>query len=306
MNSRLSIYNNKNSKKTLPFSNTPAQKMFESSPFVVQSKNDNSQQPGLKVSLIQAEKYGHHLSKNNLANQSVSTAVQPKLNNQPIQLAGKRKRPAGGKSTGQSKRQKTSNQTQPNNNKPGKQQQLENQQNNNPNKTPMETLQSNPDLLVKKGDPKLSGEHSPSVVNINKTTDNKMGVPGRNSYNPNKPVNSTVPENKIPTMHFRTISGKPIVPGAEAHSITTSLRAAAGVGERTKQPFDQVLDKTNSAYPGAKLLSNNQPMKVDIRQKGAQQSLVRHPVSPRIGQSIINIWHRNSVNAGRPSTGNII
>lgn len=306
MNSQISISNNKTSNKTLPFSNTPAQKMFESSPFVVQSKNDNSQQPRLNVSLIQAEKYGHHLNKNNLGNQSASTVVQPKLNNQPIQL-GRRKRPAGGNSTGQpNKRQRTSNQTQPNNNRRGKQQQLENQQNNNPNKTPMETLQSNPNLLVKKGDPKLSGEHSPSVVNINKTTDNKMGVPGRNSYNPNKPVNSTVPENRIPTMHFQTISGKQIVPGAEAHSILTSLRGAAGVGERTKQPFDQVLDKTNSAYPGAKLLSNNQPMKVDIRQKGAQQSLVRHPVSPRIGQSIINIWHRNSVKAGRPSTGNII
>ncbi|MBN3947881.1 MAG: hypothetical protein HWQ38_16030 [Nostoc sp. NMS7] len=93
MTIQFSISNNKTSKKTLAFSDTPAQRMFESHPFVVQSKNDNSEKPDLKASLIQAEKYGHHLSKKNLANQSVSTAVQPKLDNQPVQFTDKRKDP---------------------------------------------------------------------------------------------------------------------------------------------------------------------------------------------------------------------
>ncbi|QFS50288.1 phosphodiester glycosidase family protein [Nostoc sphaeroides] len=84
MTSQLSISNNKTSKETLPFSNTPARGRFESRPFVVQSKNDNSKQPDLKTSLIQAEKYGHHLSKTNLANQSAPTAVQTKPDTQGV------------------------------------------------------------------------------------------------------------------------------------------------------------------------------------------------------------------------------
>jgi hypothetical protein len=271
--------------------------MFQPRPFVVQAQSPNQiQQPDLKTSVIQAEKYGHYLSKNNLANQSVLTAVQPKLDNQPIQLARGKKRPvsssAGGNSTGQPKRQKTSS----------KQKSLEEEAKNNPDKTPMQILEDNQALRVGKGDPHKAGEHSPSVVNLNKTTDNKIGVQGRDHYKhkQGQQVDSTIHENEIPTMHFQTISGKQIVPGKEAHSITTSLRAAAGVGEHTQQPFEQVLDKTLSAYPGTKLLSNKQPMKVDLRQKGAKKSLVRHPVSPLIAQSAINIWYRNTVRDGKP------
>ncbi|MDB9322820.1 hypothetical protein PN483_17495 [Nodularia spumigena CS-591/04] len=72
MTSQLMICNNKTSKETLSLSNSPAQTMFASPPFLAQSKNNNSEQPDLKTSLIQSEKYGHHLSKTNLANQSAS------------------------------------------------------------------------------------------------------------------------------------------------------------------------------------------------------------------------------------------
>lgn len=49
--------------RTSPFSN-PTTGIFDSPPFVVQSKNENQvQQPDLKASLIQAEKYGHHLGR---------------------------------------------------------------------------------------------------------------------------------------------------------------------------------------------------------------------------------------------------
>ncbi|MEH2364297.1 hypothetical protein [Nostoc sp.] len=78
---------NQQMQQTSAFSHVPAQGMFESRPFAVQSKNNNSEQPNLKTSLIQAEKYGHHLSKINLTNQSAPTAVQTKPDTQPIQLA---------------------------------------------------------------------------------------------------------------------------------------------------------------------------------------------------------------------------
>lgn len=79
MTSQLNIYNNKTRKETLPSSNTPTHRKFDSYPFVVQSKSDyHEQPPNLKTSLIQAEKYGHHLSKTNLAKESVPTVVQRK------------------------------------------------------------------------------------------------------------------------------------------------------------------------------------------------------------------------------------
>ncbi|MDB9379663.1 hypothetical protein, partial [Nodularia sphaerocarpa] len=85
MTSQLSISNNKISKKTLPLSNTPAQKMFESSPLVVQSKSGNSKEADLKTSLIQAEKYGHHLSKIQFPTVSTSQAIQSKKGNETSQ-----------------------------------------------------------------------------------------------------------------------------------------------------------------------------------------------------------------------------
>ncbi|MGB3651593.1 MAG: hypothetical protein WBA41_10325 [Rivularia sp. (in: cyanobacteria)] len=298
MTNRKHTSNQQTKEDTQDLSTTSMQGMFQPRPFVMQAQTaDRVQQPDLNTSLTQAKHYGHHLNQIN-ASVSKPEALQPKMQTgKPVQLAKrKRNKPAtssaGGNSTGQSKRQKTSS----------KQKSLEEEAEKNPDKTPMQILEKNPDWLVGKGDPHKSGEHSPSVVNLNKATDNKMLVTGRDNskHKQGQQVNSTIAENKIPTMHFQSISGKQIVPGKEAHSITTSLRAAAGVGEHTKQSFDQVLDKTLSAYPGAKLLSNNQPMKVDVRQKGAQKSLVRHPVSPRIAQSAINIWHRNTVSDGKP------
>ncbi len=97
MTSQIHISNNKNRKETSPLSNTPTHAMFESHPFVVQSKSDHHvQQFDLKTSLIQAEKYGHHLSKTNLANQSVPTPVQTKPNvESPVQLVAGQKRKRG-------------------------------------------------------------------------------------------------------------------------------------------------------------------------------------------------------------------
>ncbi|MDB9373336.1 hypothetical protein [Nodularia sphaerocarpa] len=78
---------NQQMQETSTFSDVPAQGMLESHPFVVQSKNNNSEQSNLRTSLIQAEKYGHHLSKTDLTNQSASTTVQTKPDLQPVQLA---------------------------------------------------------------------------------------------------------------------------------------------------------------------------------------------------------------------------
>ncbi|MEH2423242.1 MAG: hypothetical protein V7K48_20720 [Nostoc sp.] len=66
MTSQLNISNNKTRKEASPLSDTPTPAMFELHPFVVQSKSDHQlqlQQPDLKTSLMQAEKYGHHLNK---------------------------------------------------------------------------------------------------------------------------------------------------------------------------------------------------------------------------------------------------
>ncbi|NMG10100.1 hypothetical protein DP117_25720 [Brasilonema sp. UFV-L1] len=64
--------------------------MFESRPFVVQQQTAQElQQPDLKTSLMQAEKYGHHL--NQLQPASFSVQPQQKAETQaPIQLAKKR------------------------------------------------------------------------------------------------------------------------------------------------------------------------------------------------------------------------
>jgi hypothetical protein len=68
----------------------------------VQSKSDSQQKPDLKASLIQAEKYNHHLSKINLAEQSTLTPVQSKLEGkQPIQLGRVKRNKPQSLSTGQ-------------------------------------------------------------------------------------------------------------------------------------------------------------------------------------------------------------
>jgi hypothetical protein len=63
-------------------STAPAQGMFQSRPFVVQSKTaEQSQQPDLKTSLMRAQRYGHHLSRMQPAGVSAPKAVQPKQGN---------------------------------------------------------------------------------------------------------------------------------------------------------------------------------------------------------------------------------
>lgn len=83
------IYNSQNT-GTSDLSNTPAQGMFQSRPFVMQPQatEKSQEQPDLKVSLMRAERHGHHLSKIQPASDSATTAVQPKLEmGQPVQLA---------------------------------------------------------------------------------------------------------------------------------------------------------------------------------------------------------------------------
>ncbi|MBD2343783.1 hypothetical protein [Anabaena subtropica] len=62
--------------------------IFQSRPFVVQSKQTKLNQPNLKTSLMQAEKYGHHLNQTHPTNFVDTTVVQQKKafgsNNSPI------------------------------------------------------------------------------------------------------------------------------------------------------------------------------------------------------------------------------
>lgn len=63
-------------------STAPAQGMFQSRQFVVQSKTaEQSQQPDLKTSLMRAQRYGHHLSRMQPTGVSAPKTVQQKLGN---------------------------------------------------------------------------------------------------------------------------------------------------------------------------------------------------------------------------------
>ena len=88
MTKRIHIQNQRTKNGTQDLSTTSALGMVQA------QKATQVQQTDLKTSLIKTEKYGHHLNKNNLANQPVSTALQPKLYNQPVQLTTGQKRPA--------------------------------------------------------------------------------------------------------------------------------------------------------------------------------------------------------------------
>ncbi len=78
MAKRVHVPNNITTKATSLLSTDPTQGMFQSRPFVVQSKKDTLQQPDLKKSLMQAENYGYHLHKTQPDKDSKTTALQPK------------------------------------------------------------------------------------------------------------------------------------------------------------------------------------------------------------------------------------
>lgn len=79
---------------------TPVQGMFESRSLVVQQKQENSQRPNLKTSLMQAERYGHHLQHThpNKQTQTQELPIQQKTlviggpaNNTALEDIGKKK-----------------------------------------------------------------------------------------------------------------------------------------------------------------------------------------------------------------------
>ena len=94
MNSEQCKHSKNQHKQISAFSVNSEETMFQPRPFVVQLQSDHSlQQPDFKTSFIQAKKYGHDLSKTNLANQSVPIATQAKLDaKSPIQLTNEQKR----------------------------------------------------------------------------------------------------------------------------------------------------------------------------------------------------------------------
>ncbi len=239
MTNRLNITNNKTSNQT-------SSGRFDSRPFVMQSKSDNSKPSDLKTSLTQANTYGHHLGKTDSTNQSNTTVVQPKLDNQPIQAA-----------LGNSRKHKELDKVRKK--QSGKQKQLEQLGKKAPGRTPNEILKQNPHLRVGKKDPHKSGDHSPSLVSYNKTTDGQIRATGRpHAKNQQGSVRLNIGQNQIPTHHFASH-------GAESHSTLTSLRAAGGVGEHSKHTTDDLLDKTASAYRGTPTVKNGTPIKTHVR-----------------------------------------
>lgn len=82
MASRLRTRQKISSKQTPDFSTAPAQAMFQSRPFVVQTQTaQKPQQPDLKTSLMRAQRYGHNLSRMHPARVSAPIAIQPKQGN---------------------------------------------------------------------------------------------------------------------------------------------------------------------------------------------------------------------------------
>lgn len=278
MTNRINIINNKTNNQT-------SSGRFDSRPFVMQSKSDNSKPSDLKTSLTQANTYGHHLAKTDSTNQSNTTVVQPKLDNQPIQAA-----------LGNSRKHKELDKVRKK--QSGKQKQLEQLGKKAPGRTPNEILKQNPHLLVGKKDPHKSGDHSPSLVSYNKTTDGQIRATGRaHSQRQQGQVNLNIGQNQIPTHHFASH-------GAESHSTLTSLRAAGGVGEHSKHSTDELLDKTASAYRGTPKLQNGTPIKTHVRRPGtannSKNNLTSRPVSPYVSQQMINMDMRESVKKGKP------
>ncbi|MBD2343785.1 hypothetical protein [Anabaena subtropica] len=81
MISRPRIPNRTARKETLDSSSASTQGMFEPRSFVVQAQREkNSQQPDIKTSLVQAERYGHHISKIPPTGCSASTVIQQQPN----------------------------------------------------------------------------------------------------------------------------------------------------------------------------------------------------------------------------------
>ncbi|NJK65170.1 MAG: hypothetical protein HC941_00325 [Microcoleus sp. SU_5_3] len=86
MPKRVSSRTRSPSKRTSKFSSVSDGGMFESRPFVVQSKvGEEGEKSGLKTSLMRAENYGHHLSQLKSIDVSDPTTVQPKMGmGQPV------------------------------------------------------------------------------------------------------------------------------------------------------------------------------------------------------------------------------
>jgi hypothetical protein len=128
----------------------------------------------------------------------------------------------------------------------------------NPDKTPSEILTTlNPEDLFSKVNAKFSGDHSPSVINYNNSSDEIFRASGRGKTGDSLFVMN---EENLPTLQFRGPNGEEyyfrrpnmkeyfVEIGAEVHSVLTTLREIGGVGENVELPFEDLLDKTLFAY----------------------------------------------------------
>ena len=103
MSLRVSTKTENTRKQTPNFSTAPAQGMFQSRPFVVQSKTAQ-EQPDLNRSLMRAERYGHHLSQISvLAGHPTADNGQ---SNSPMQAIGSTQAPVQAMKSGGKKRKR--------------------------------------------------------------------------------------------------------------------------------------------------------------------------------------------------------
>jgi hypothetical protein len=101
---RVSTKTENTRKKTPNFSTAPAQGMFQSRPFVVQSKTAQAQ-PDLKTSLMRAERYGHNLNQISVSLAKDSTTDNGQSNS-PMQAIGSTQAPVQAMKSGGKKRKR--------------------------------------------------------------------------------------------------------------------------------------------------------------------------------------------------------
>lgn len=164
--------------------------------------------------------------------------------------------------------------------------------------------------LLSKVDAPNAGDHSPSIKTVNTTKDHAVGISGRGSYSGQ--YKQTIGERDVPTLQFTTTdfndpsSGKRDGnKGSSAHTLFTSLRQSAGVGEvHRHQQLSDVLDHTLTAYSpyspstGEPESGGVSAYRVNVfseNKSGASLHRSKRGVSPLVAQAMTNIWYRSSL-----------
>lgn len=176
--------------------------------------------------------------------------------------------------------------------------------------------------IQKKVDPPRAGDHSPSIVSVNRARSGWLRISGRGGSRPTSV--QQVHEDEVPTLQFDTdffrarhdVGRRVAEAGRAAHSIFTSLRTAGGAGERdTHGNLDDLLDHVRQSYssyiPETGETDDNEPklagLRVNVfspRNRDTNRVVLHRSsagVQPLVAQTMINLWYR--AQRSRPAAG---